>query len=75
LCLKNKESFKLTDSVVNLFDRLNKYSIPFTIASSASEADMRFYFEHLNLNKWSNWDKIAYLMVRLKPNQRQIYIY
>lgn len=69
LCLKNKESFKLTDSVVNLFDRLNKYSIPFTIASSASEADMRFYFEHLNLNKWFNWDKIAYFdgKVKTKP--------
>jgi beta-phosphoglucomutase-like phosphatase (HAD superfamily) len=69
LCLRNKDAFTLTHSVVGLFERLNKYNIPYTIASSASEDDMRFYFEHLKLNKWFSWDKIAYFdgKVKTKP--------
>ncbi|MDY6820909.1 MAG: HAD family phosphatase [Deferribacterota bacterium] len=69
LCLSNKELFKLTPGAIELFERLEFYNIPFTIASSASEADMRFYFEHLNLNKWFNWNKIAYFdgKVKTKP--------
>ncbi len=69
LCLKNRELFRLTPSVINLFERLNKNNIPFTIASSASENDMKFYFEHLNLSKWFDWNKIAYFdgKIRTKP--------
>jgi HAD superfamily hydrolase (TIGR01509 family) len=69
LCLKNRESFQLTPNIINLFERLKKYKIPFTIASSASESDMKFYFEHLNLSQWFDWNKIAYFdgKIRTKP--------
>ena len=69
LCLKNRETFKLTPNIINLFERLKKFKIPFTIASSASESDMEFYFEHLNLSKWFDWNKIAYFdgKIRTKP--------
>jgi HAD superfamily hydrolase (TIGR01509 family) len=66
LCLTNKNVFKLSSDIISLFEKLNKNNIPFTIASSASENDMKFYFNHLDLSKWFDFNKIAYFDGKIK---------
>ena len=58
LCLKLK--MDLAPGVVPLLDFLKLRNIAFTIATSSGIGNLRFYFEHLNLEKWFDFDKVVY---------------
>jgi HAD superfamily hydrolase (TIGR01509 family) len=60
LCLENKERFKLVDGAAELLDYLKTKNIPFTIATGSDKMSVDFFFEHLELSKWFDIDKIVY---------------
>lgn len=60
LCLENKERFKLADGATELLDYLKAENIPFTIATGSDKMSVDFFFEHLELSKWFDIDKIVY---------------
>ncbi|MDY6821444.1 MAG: HAD family phosphatase [Deferribacterota bacterium] len=60
LCLSEKENFKLVDGANHILNWLKIVDIPVTIATSASRLNMEFYFKHLKLSQWFNWDLIVY---------------
>ena len=52
------------------FDELNKNNIPFTIATSSNKQNVELYFEKFGLNKWFEFEKIAFTdgTFKGKPN-------
>lgn len=60
LCLKDKEHFKLAKGAENFLNWLKISEIPIAIATSAGKSNMDFYFKHLDLSNWFNWDVIVY---------------
>ena len=57
LCVND---LKLAQGAEELFDFLKEKGILFTIATSAGIENVSFYFEHMNLKRWFNPDKVAY---------------
>lgn len=57
LCVND---LKLAEGAEDLFDFLQARGILFTIATSAGIENVSFYFEHMNLKRWFNLDKVAY---------------
>jgi len=55
-----KDNFSLSPGAVALLDTLVTHNIPHTIATSAGKTNMRFFFEHLHLDKWFDFDSIVY---------------
>ena len=60
LCLENKERFKLAEGAIEFLDYLKAENIPFTIATGSDKMSVDFFFEHLELAKWFDIDKIVY---------------
>lgn len=68
LCLKDKMEF--APGAVDFFEYLKSESIPFTIATASDLYNVEFYFKHLNLGKYFNFDKVVYNdgTMKSKPN-------
>ena len=60
LCLANKEQFKLAKGAENFLNWLVNSEVPIAIATSAGKDNMDFYFKHLHLSTWFNWNVIVY---------------
>ena len=60
MCLKDTEMFKLAKGLPDFLDKLKEAGIPITIATGAPLSNVKFYFEHLNLGKWFDINKIVY---------------
>ena len=58
LCLKEK--MELAPGVLDLLEYLDKNHIPFTIATASDLYNLQFYFEHLELEKYFDLDRIVY---------------
>lgn len=59
-CLEDKENLRLSKGSASLFDDLKSKNIPFTIASSANEGNILFYFRIFQLNRWFDFNKVVY---------------
>ena len=60
MCLKDTEMFKLAKVLPDFLDKLKEAGIPITIATGAPLSNVKFYFEHLNLGKWFDINKVVY---------------
>ena len=60
LCLANKDRFKLAEGAEELLDYLKAEGIPFTIATGSDRESVDFFFEHLDLARWFDIEKIVY---------------
>ncbi|MGI6167074.1 MAG: HAD family hydrolase [Eubacteriales bacterium] len=60
LCLANKERFKLVDGVVEFLDYLKETGMPTTIATGSEISNLKFYYEHFELWRWFDFDRIVY---------------
>ena len=58
LCLQSNLS--LAPGLENLLDFLKKNNIPFTIATASGKENLDFYFEHLTISKWFDYDRVVY---------------
>ena len=59
LCLES-EDFKLADGISEFLDKLVKLEIPMTIATASALNNVKFFFEHLHLDKWFEFDKVVF---------------
>lgn len=60
LCLEHKEELKLAPGVPEFLDYLKAHHKPATIATSSSPLNLKFYYEHLPLDRWFTYDRVAY---------------
>ena len=58
--LKDKKMFKLVKGLPEFLDKLKEEKIPITIVTGAPISNVKFYFEHLNLSKWFDINKVVY---------------
>jgi len=60
LCLEQGETFRLSPGTARLLDWLRAHNVLRTIATSAGKENMLFYFLHLHLENWFNFDTLVY---------------
>lgn len=60
LCLKNLVDFQLSPGAIDLLDFLVKNAIPHTIATASDGNNLKFFIEHLKLDRWFNTAEIVY---------------
>ena len=60
MCLKDEKMFKLVKGLPEFLNKLKEAGIPITIATGAPISNVKFYFEHLNLSKWFDINKVVY---------------
>lgn len=60
MCLQDPENFHLAQGVVEFLDFLKENNLPRTIATMSDIGNVNFYFEHFNLEKWFDFDKVVY---------------
>jgi len=60
MCLKDEKMFKLVKGLPEFLDKLKEANIPVTIATGAPISNVKFYFEHLDLGKWFDINKVVY---------------
>lgn len=66
LCLENKERFHLTSGLPEFLNLAKEQGIPMTIATAANLANVEFYFDYFNLEKWFDKEKVVYDDATLK---------
>lgn len=68
LCLET--DIKMAPGSETFLDFLKENHIPFTIATASGKINLDFYFKHLPLDKWFEYDKVVYNdgTMRGKPN-------
>lgn len=59
LCLASPD-FHLAEGVPEFLDALKLRDIPFTIATASALGNVCFFFEHLPLSRWFDFDKVVY---------------
>lgn len=59
LCLES-ESFQLADGLPAFLDELVARKVPITIATASGWNNVKFFFEHLDLDRWFDIDKVVY---------------
>jgi beta-phosphoglucomutase-like phosphatase (HAD superfamily) len=59
LCLESKD-FKLADGLPLFLDALVEQGIPHTIATASALGNVRFFFEHLDLDRWFRLEDVVY---------------
>ncbi len=60
LLLERGEAFQLSPGAVELLDRLKELGVRCNIATSAGEVNVRFYFQHLRLGRWFDFDRVVF---------------
>lgn len=60
LCLKDEKNFHLAEGLPEFLDILKEKGIAMTIATSAEQANIEFYFDHFSLSHWFQPDRIVY---------------
>lgn len=64
LCLQT--DMQLAPGAPDFLDFLKSNNIPFTITTASGKENLDFYFEHLPLTKWFEYDKVVYNNGKLK---------
>lgn len=64
LCLQT--DMQLAPGVADFLDFLKDKKIPFTIATASGKENLDFYFEHLPLTQWFEYDKVVYNNGKIK---------
>lgn len=64
LCLNT--DMQLVPGVTGFLDFLKDENIPFTIATASGKENLDFYFEHLPLSSWFEYDKVVYNNGKIK---------
>lgn len=64
LCLKT--DMQLAPGVTGFLDFLKDENVPFTIATASGKENLDFYFEHLPLSSWFEYDKVVYNNGKIK---------
>ncbi len=59
LCLQS-EDFKLADGLYGFLEVLKKSEVPITIATASGWNNVRFFFEHLCLDRWFDINKVVF---------------
>lgn len=59
LCLKS-DDFRLADGLIDLLDRLKQMGVPMTIATASGWNNVKFFFDHLDLDRWFDLDRVVY---------------
>lgn len=60
VCLRHEKDFSLSPGAVELFGLLESNGIRKTIATSSPLVNVKFYYEHLGLEKWFPFENIVY---------------
>lgn len=60
LCLEIGQRFQLSPGAADLLDFLAAQGIPFTIATASEINNVRFFFAHLKLAAWFDFDRVVY---------------
>ena len=60
ICLEDKENFHLAPGAVSFFKDLKSEDVPFTIATASLMKNMRFFFDHFDLYKWFDINKMVF---------------
>lgn len=60
LCLDEGANFRLSPGAVDLLDFLVQHNVPHTIATASEISNVRFFIEHLALDRWFDRDTIVY---------------
>lgn len=60
LCLGLGSDFVLSPGAIQLLDFLKDQAIPHTIATASEITNLRFFFEHLHLDKWFRFEDVVY---------------
>lgn len=58
LCLQT--DMQLAPGAIDFLNFLKDNKIPFTIATASGKENVDFYFQHLPLSDWFNYDKVIY---------------
>lgn len=64
LCLQT--DMPLAPGLTDFLDYLSEMHIPFTIATASGKENLDFYFEHLLLSKWFDYNKVVYNNGKIK---------
>ena len=64
LCLNT--DMQLAPGVTGFLDFLKDENVPFTIATASGKENLDFYFEHLPLSSWFEYDKVVYNNGKIK---------
>lgn len=64
LCLQT--DLALAPGVESFLDFLKNNNIPFTIATASGKENLDFFFEHLTISKWFDYDKVVYNNGKIK---------
>ncbi|MFV0329723.1 MAG: HAD family hydrolase [Dysgonomonas sp.] len=64
LCLQTE--MPLAPGASDFLDFLKENNIPFTIATASGKENLDFYFKHLPLTKWFDYDKVVYNNGKIK---------
>lgn len=64
LCLET--DMQLAPGVTDFLNFLKGNNIPFTIATALGKENLDFYFEHLPLTEWFEYDKVVYNNGKIK---------
>lgn len=59
LCLKS-EDFHLAEGLPEFLDELLRRRIPMTIATASGRNNVKFFFEHLQLDRWFQFEKVVF---------------
>lgn len=60
VCLRHGSEFSLSPGATELFELLEANNISKTIATSSPLVNVKFYYEHLGLEKWFPFESIVY---------------
>ncbi|MEI3175200.1 MAG: HAD family hydrolase [Lachnospiraceae bacterium] len=71
-CLKSPD-FHLAPEFPAFLDRLLEEKIPFTIATASGKNKVRFFFEHLELERWFDPEQVVYNDGTL-PEKPELYL-
>lgn len=64
LCLQT--DMQLAPGAIEFFDFLKENNIPYTIATASGKENVDFYFEHLGISKWFDYDRVVYNNGKIK---------
>jgi beta-phosphoglucomutase-like phosphatase (HAD superfamily) len=59
-CLKSRDTFRLSPGAPELLEFLVEQDVPRTIATSSEKANVDFFVQHLQLERWFDVEKIVY---------------
>jgi beta-phosphoglucomutase len=65
--IAKKENLQLAEGVIPFFEFLKGRKIPFTIVTASDKLNVDFFWEHLHLQNWFDYNKIIFADGSIKP--------